>query len=143
MAKVTAEQYVAKQASRLLGASEDIKRGVANVTEAPGIAAARQADKMLANLTKAITDGTWQKAVAAVSLADWQKRIVEVGIPRMAAGLKANEARNIRTASNLLQAVDDVSAMVKAMPDNGIEDSINRMSTYVREMNKRKGQIRA
>jgi len=142
MAKVNAQEWAEKHKQRLTGATEHIRRGVARVQEAPGVRAAAAKEKMKANLLKALDDGTWERAVASVSKEDWQRAITEKGIPRIAAGLDAAMTKNIRIASKLLNATDEASERVKAMPNNNIEDSIARMTAYAREMHSKKGTFK-
>ena len=136
MAKVTAQQYVDKQARRLIGATEEIRQGVQNVTEAPGVKAARKADKMLAGITEAINSGKWQEAVANVSLPEWQRAMLDKGIGRIPAGVEAAKAKNLQMAERLLAAVDSVASRVNAMPDTNLEDRIAKSVAFMREMAK-------
>lgn len=138
MAKVTAEEYAEKWSRRLKGSTEDIRRGVDKVTVAPGLAAAKSADKMLAKLTEAVQSGMWANQVAGVSLEDWKTAFNVKGIGRIAAGVDAATPSQVVMATKLLKAVDESAAIANALPKVTLEDSINRMTTFVREMNKRK-----
>lgn len=138
MAKLTAEEYAEKWSRRLKGSTEDIRRGVDKVTVAPGVAAAKAADKMLAKLTEAVNSGMWANQVAGVSLDDWKTAFNLKGIGRIAAGVDAASAKQVVMAQKLLKAVDESAAIANALPKVTLEDSINRMTTFVREMNKRK-----
>jgi len=143
MAKVTAEEYAEKQARRLKASTEDIRRGIENVTEAPGKKAAMAQEKMMTNLIESITSGRWAKAVGDVSLEEWKQKILDKGIGRIAAGIDAAQPKQVMMAQKLLAAVDAAQAKVMQMPKNNIDDSINRMTTYAREMHKSKGKIKA
>ncbi len=138
MAKVTAEEYAEKWGRRLKGSTEDIRRGVDKVTIAPGVQAAKQAQKMLAKLTDAVNSGMWANQVSAVSLDDWKLAFNLKGINRIAAGVDAAAPAQVAMATKLLKAVDESAAIANALPKVTLEDSINRMTTFVREMNKRK-----
>lgn len=138
MAKVTPDEYAEKWARRLKGSTEDIRRGVEKVTVAPGIAAAKSAEKMLARLTEAVQSGMWANQVGAVSLDDWKTAFNVKGIGRIAAGVDAATPSQVVMATKLLKAVDESAAIANALPKVTLEDSINRMTTFVREMNKRK-----
>ena len=138
MSKVTAEEYAEKWGRRLKGATEDIRRGVDRVSEAPGIAAARQADLMLQKLTEAISSGKWANQVAAVSLEEWKTAIKDKGIARIAAGVDAATPKQREMAQRLLAAVDESVAIVNRTPRGSLEDNIQRMTTFAREMNQRK-----
>lgn len=136
MAKLTPEQAQEKHARRLKGSIEDMREGIGRVTEAPGAAAAKKSGKMLANLTAKVNDGTWARRVAAVPLDEWKSKMIEKGLPRVAGGIDAAAGKTTAFFAQLLPAVDAAQAKVKAMPDLTIEDSINRMSTFIREMAK-------
>ena len=138
MAKVTPEEYAEKWGRRLKGSTEDIRRGVERVTVAPGIEAAKAAERMLAKLTEAVQSGMWANQVSKVSLDEWKEAFNVKGLARIAAGVDAASGKQVAMATKLLAAVDAAAAKANAMPKGTIEDSINRMSTYVREMNKLK-----
>lgn len=135
-ARVTAAEAASKWARRLGGAGEDIRRGINAVTEAPGVAAAKQKAKMRAKVLAAIDDGTWERNVSAVSLADWKSAAIDKGVDRIASGAQAAEGKMTRFMNELLPAVDAAVALVDRMPNVTLDDSINRMTTYVREMAK-------
>ena len=136
MARLTPEEAASKQASRLKGATEDIRRGIDRVTSSPTAKAATKQQKMLTNLTAAITDGTWAKRLNAVSLEDWKSKARDIGVNRIAAGIDGAHSKQVEFYSKLLPAVDSARAKIAGMPDTSLEDNINRMTTYVREMNK-------
>ncbi|NIQ91311.1 MAG: hypothetical protein GWN93_20805 [Deltaproteobacteria bacterium] len=136
MAKLTADQYADKHNRRMKASIEDIRSGVDRVTEAPGVAAARKQDKMLQNLTAKVQDGTWSRRVSSVPLEDWKDKMVNKGLNRIAGGVDAARGKVVAFAEQLLPAVSAAQTKVKAMPDLTLEDSINRMTTFVREMSK-------
>lgn len=137
MARTTPQEYAEKWSRRLKGATEDIRRGVQRVNEAPGQAAARSQDLMLARTTEAITSGLWARQVGAVSLEDWRAAIINKGIGRIASGVDAAVPSQVDMATSLLAAVDASAAKARALPKGTLEDSINRMTTFVREMSAR------
>ena len=57
MAKLTASEFQEKHARRLKAAVEDVRRGIDRVTENPCEKAAAKQDKMLTNLTAAVSSG--------------------------------------------------------------------------------------
>lgn len=138
MARVTPEEYAEKWGRRLKGATQDIERGVNRVSEAPGIKAAKQKDLMKTNINKALDEGRWEKAVAAVTLEDWKEKIITKGIQRIGAGVDQAMNKQAAMAEKLLRAVDESVAIVNRTPRGTIDDNINRMTTYAREMHKRK-----
>lgn len=138
MARVSAEEYVEKHNRRLKGATEDIRRGIDRVTEAPGKAAAAQQSLMLQKLTEAITSGLWAKQVGKVTLEEWMASAIGKGIGRIAAGIDAAAPKQREMAVKLLAAVDATLLEVNQTPRGTLEDNITRMTTFVRGMAKRK-----
>jgi hypothetical protein len=136
MSRLTPEEAASKQASRLKGSTEDIRRGIDRVTSSPTAKAATKQAKMLTNLTASISDGTWAKRLNAVSLEDWKKQARDVGVNRISAGIDAAHQKQVDFYGKLLPAVDAAKGKIASMPDVSLEDNINRMTTYVREMSK-------
>ncbi len=138
MAKVNANEYAEKWGRRLKGSTEDIRRGVSRVSKAPGESAAEQIELMKANLIKSLEDGTWERNVRAVGLEEWKDKIMNKGIQRIGAGVDAAASKQVAMAEKLLAAVDESVAVVNRTPRGDLEQNISRMTTYAREMNKRK-----
>jgi hypothetical protein len=136
MARLTPQEFAEKHNRRTKGALEDMSTGIQKVSVAPsGLAVAKQA-KMLANLTASVQNGTWANRLKAVDLQSWKDKMINKGIPRVSGGLDAAISKVQDFASQLLPAIDTAVAKVKAMPDLTIDDSINRMTTFVRDMSK-------
>jgi hypothetical protein len=138
MAKITItpEQFVEKHGRRLKGALEDMRRGVENVSTAPGAAAAKKLDKMRAGILKSLDDGTWARRVGAVSLDEWKRSMLEKGLNRVAAGVDGSAAKVQAFATQLLAHEATLQSDIAKLPDLTLEDSIARMTTWVRGMSK-------
>lgn len=134
MAKLTPSQAREKHARRLKGATEDIRRGVAQVNQAPGALAAAKVDKMRQKLIEAIDSGKWETGVKRVSLEEWKSKMVEKGIPRIAAGIDDAAPKVEAFYDQLFTYQDRIAGEVNRLPDLTLEDSINRMTTWVRRM---------
>ena len=132
--KVTAAQFVEKHSRRTKAALQDMREGVQRVTEAPGAKAAGKADKMRANLVAALDSGKWQRRVAAVSLEDWKKAMIDKGVNRVAAGVDAAQGKTRQFAEQLLSHQAGLMNEVDTMPDLTLEDSIARMTVFIRGM---------
>lgn len=143
MAKVNAQQWLDKWGQRLNASSSFITAGVNGVTTAPGQSAAAAADRMLANLTAAVSSGLWAKRVSAISLTDWKASMTNKGIPRIAAGVTQAQKTKGTVIGNLLVAVDAAASEANALPKGGIEQSIARASAFMRSMAAAKGTIRS
>lgn len=136
MAKLTATEAAEKHGRRLKASTDDIIKGVNRVTEAPGKKAAAKKDKMRTNLMAKIDDGTWERRVAAVPVEDWKKSMIDKGVGRIAAGIDGANSKMVAFYEQLLPAVDAARNKIATMPDITLEDNINRVSTYLREMGK-------
>lgn len=136
MAKLTASEAQEKWARRLKGSIPDIEAGVDRVTEAPGKKAAAKADKMLAGITEAVRDGTWGRRVAAVTLEEWKGHMKNKGVGRIAAGVDGAAAKAEDFFAQLFAYQDSIKSELDRMPDLTLEDSISRMTKWVRDMAK-------
>jgi len=132
--KITPAEFREKHNRRLKAALTDMRAGVERVTESPTAAAAGKQDKMLANLTAKVADGTWASRLRKVTLEEWREKMINKGLPRVSGGIDAAGAKVEDFASQLLPAVDAASRKVAAMPDLTLEDSIARMTSFVRDM---------
>ncbi len=140
MAKVNAQEYAEKWARRMRGATEDVRRGVEKVTVAPGELAAQNEAALLQNFVESVNSGRWAARVRGVSLQDWQKATLDKGIARIGPGVEAAQPKMARIAAELLPAVDAAAAAANALPKVTLEDSIQRMTTFVRKMAEFKGR---
>ena len=136
MSKLTPEEVTTKQANRLKGSTEDIRRGIERVNVSPTSQAAGKIQKMRANLLAKIDDGTVEKRLRAVSLEDWKKRAASTGVNRISEGIDNAKDKQIAFYSKLLPAQDALKNTISGMPDMTLEDNINRMTTFIRGMSK-------
>jgi len=136
MAKLTAEEFQEKHARRLKASLEDMRRGVTGVTENPMAKAAAKADKMKANIVASIDSGKWAAGLGRVTIDEWKSKMIDKGINRVASGIDAAAPKVTAFAAKLLPFVDAEVAKIKKMPDITLEDSINRMTSFVRGMSK-------
>lgn len=136
MPRVTPQEFQEKHARRLKGAIEDVRKGVQAVTSSPTAAAASKQDKMLARLTAKVQDGTWGARLRAVTLESWKEDTLEKGVPRIAGGIDRASAKVVAFASKLLPYEATLQSTIEKMPDVTLEDSIGRMTAWVRGMSK-------
>lgn len=134
MAKLTAAEFAEKHARRLKASVEDIRRGIDRVTESPMEKAVAKQDKMLANLTASVTNGKWATGLKRVPLDQWKRKARDVGVNRIAAGIDAAKDKVTSFAEELLPHIDRQITKISTMPDITLDDSINRMTTFVRGM---------
>ena len=136
MARLTPAEFREKHARRLKAATEDMRKGIEAVTESPTAKAASKMNKLRTNLLKAIDSGKMAKRLKAVSLEEWKRKTVDVGIGRVAAGIDASAAKVEDFASQLLPHLDKLKTEIDHMPDVTLDDSINRMVAHTRGMAK-------
>jgi len=134
MPNKTAAQVAEKWNRRLKGSTQDIEAGINAVTSAPTQAAAAKIDKMRANIVKAIDSGKVQAGLSRVSLQDWKDKTLRKGVPRISQGADEAQGKVQSFMGELLPYIDNVKAQVKSMPDMTIEDSVNRVATFIRGM---------
>ncbi len=132
MVKMSPSEYSEKWGRRLKGSTEDMRRGIAAVTEAPGIKAAQKIEKMKANLMKSLEDGTWERRVSGVSLEDWKKQALEKGIGRVSQGVDGAGRKMQEFASEFFPHLEEGQRKIDAMPDITLEDNINRSVEMMR-----------
>ncbi len=132
MVKMSPSEYSEKWGRRLKGSTEDVRRGVAAVTEAPGIKAAQKVAKMKANLLKSIEDGTWERRVSGVSLSDWKKQTLEKGIGRISQGVDGAGNKMKDFATEFFPHLEEGQRKIESMADITLEDNIARASEMMR-----------
>ncbi len=134
MARKTASQVAEKWNRRLKGSTQDIEAGIQSVTQAPTQAAAAKLDKMRANVIAAIDSGKVKQGLDRVSLEEWKTKALRKGVARIAAGADEAQPKVQQFMSELLPHIDSVRAQVESMPDMTLEDSVNRVATFMRGM---------
>lgn len=134
MARLTAQEFQEKHARRLTAAVEDVRKGIDKVTVNPCELAAQKKDKMLAGITAAVNDGSWERGLRRVTLEQWKDKAKNVGVGRISSGINAAKDKVIAFAEQLLPHIDAGQAKLKTLPDLSLEDNITRMTTFIRHM---------
>jgi hypothetical protein len=127
-----------KWGRNLKNSTEDMRRGIERVTEAPSQKAIAAQAKMLEKLMEAIQSGRWAAGLEKVGLDDWKKAMTDKGLRRISAGVDGASDKMREFADWLLTRVDNAKAKINDMPSVTLEDNVNRMVTYIREMAKEK-----
>ena len=115
-----------------------IMQGIDSVQTSPMDKAADQQDKMLNNLTASITSGKWANALRGVSLADWKARTKAKIQAGYGAGIDASMNKRQEFDRWLVENLNSVLPAINDMPDLTFEDSVNRVTAYMRAMHERK-----
>lgn len=120
----------AKWKANFSASGPSITAGVQAVTEAPGLAAARQKAKWLARTTAAADK--WAKNVSNVTLQTWQQAMLTTGLQRLQTGATAGEPKVAAFMTQFLTYLDAGKAQIDAMPTTDIESSILKMAAQAR-----------
>lgn len=136
MARKSPQDTADKWSKNLKGSTDEIRKGVNRVTEAPGVAAAAKVDKMKQRLVQSIDDGTWEERVSAVSLEEWKRKTLDKGIQRISAGVDAANGKVVDFHNQLADHQETIDRELDGMPDISLEDGIARSAAQIRAMSK-------
>lgn len=140
MPQLNVQNTVAKWKRNLTNSQQTIKDGVMAVQESPTLAAARAQERYVQGVQQAVQSGKWQRGLRSVTLDQWQQKTVNVGIPRLAAGVNAATDKMTAFMTQLLPYTANVSRTVRAMPKNTLQDSIARAQRAIEMMAQFKGR---
>lgn len=129
-AKGAADLYV----ERIQNSRARIEAGIMNVTVSPMEKAAASKAKMLANITASINNGRWERGLKRVSLEDWRKAFIEKGLDRIGTGAAAARGKMETFYEALFKKQNELLKTIDAMPDITLDQSIARMTAWVRGM---------
>lgn len=124
------QQATQKWVQNLGAATERMQQGAMAVTKAPGAAAAAAADKWLARVTQ--SKAKFAANVGRVSLQEWQNSYVNIGIPRVAQGAQAKQAKVQSFMDQFLPYLQRGVSAIDQMPNVTLEDGIARASAMIR-----------
>lgn len=122
--RATAQSATQKWVTNLSGATDRMTVGAQGVTKAPGLAAAAAADKWLQRVTQ--SKAKFAANVAAVSLQSWQNSYINIGIPRVAQGAQAKQAKMQAFMEEFLPYLSRGVATIDAMPSTTLQDGVAR-----------------
>lgn len=126
-----------KWLNNIRNSGQTVTEGVDGVSEAPGIRAAAQQDKMLRNLTEAVNSGKWADKVSSVSLSDWKNAMKQKGIPAMARGAEMAQPKVAAYLQKAYPVIGSLQAEIESMPDGSLQDSIDRSAAWIRGASER------
>ena len=129
-----ARAFQEKHARRLKASLPDVRSGVERVTESPTEKAALAQDKYLLGIQEAVTSGKWAAGLRRVSLSDWKDKMINKGINRISGGIDAAADKVVAFAQDLLPFEASLQAQIEGMPDMTLEDSIGRVTAWMRGM---------
>lgn len=126
VAKKWAENAIRNKATMLAG--------VAAVTENPAAKAARAVDKYAAGVAQAVSDGTYVRALQAVTIDGWKASIMGKGSKNYDTGVREAESKMDKFYQSFIPFTAQLSKRIQAMPKSDIEDSINRVRANIMGM---------
>lgn len=132
--RLSPQEAAAKHLRRTTGAIGDMRTGVERMTESPTAKAADKRDKWIARLTESATQDKWERNLRAYPLEQWKRDMIDKGINRVASGLEAAQAKVTNFYEQLFAYENTLLNEINRMPDLTLEDSIQRMSAWVRGM---------
>jgi hypothetical protein len=128
--RTTSADATAKWLTNISNSSGRMQAGAMRVQTAPGQAAAAAADKWLAKVTAA--KAKFASRVGSVSLQDWQQAYINVGIPRVAQGAQAKQAKFTAFLDQFLPYLASGLQQIDKMPSTTVEDGVARASAMIR-----------
>jgi hypothetical protein len=124
----------AKWVSRMQAAAPEITAGVNAVSEAPGVAAAKQAHAWLTRITASVDK--WKRNVSAVTLEQWKTAMIDRGIPAINAGVNAKSGNYQAYAVKAYPYIQTGVNHVKGMPKGTLAQSQARAAYFIEYMSK-------
>lgn len=125
--RMTGAEIAAKYKKNLLGATEDIKRGVTNTDKDQAGNAIKAIPKMKTRIIEAIDNGKVAKGLTKAGHAGWQKGMLEKGVNNIAQGINVNEAKIIEQMGKVGEVGEAVRNVTKDMPNNNLEEGISKV----------------
>ena len=126
-AATAAQRYVA-------GASAGQQRfveGVQNTSKDPTQLAVAAQQKMLTNVTAAITSGKYARNLSRVGKAGWQQATVAKAA-NYSVGIQAGASKYEQAIGPVLTQIASLQSQIASMPNNSIEDAIARSAAFQR-----------
>lgn len=134
MPKLTPEEASKKQVRNLSNSVEDIRRGVNAVTDSPTEKAANAQDNYVAGIQRAVADGKWQRGLRRITLQQWKDAFLNKGLNRIAPGAQAAQGKVEAFYREFFPHIQSAQDEVDRLPKATLEDSITRMTTFIRRM---------
>lgn len=114
------------------GASQGQQRfveGVQNTSKDPTALAIAQQNKMLANVTAAITSGRYARGLSRVGKAGWQQATVAKAA-NYSVGIQAGASKYEAAIGPVLSQIATLQGQLQSMPRATFQDSLARMVAF-------------
>lgn len=129
--RVDATQASEYWATGLANAGPKIAAGIDRVSTAPGTKAAAKKDKYVAGVTA--SQDLWARRVAAVPLEEWKAR-AKAGTARISEGASAKKDKYANAVAGAFAHMDGVLSRVDSMPNDTLEQRIQKSAEFQRGM---------
>lgn len=126
----TASEASEKWAERIRASGKWMKTGVEKPREDWATKAQAAKAKRDAELMSAIAEDRINKGIAAAGTPKWQKRALDVGVPRWTSDAPKAEATYRSKISDVLSAVEEAKAAVAAMPETTVAERAEKSKAY-------------
>lgn len=103
--------------------------GVQATSKDPTALAIAAQNKMLQNVTQAITSGRFARNLARVGKAGWQSATVAKAA-NYSVGINASASKYEQAIGPVLQQIGTLQGQIAQMPNNTFQDSLNRMVAF-------------
>ena len=129
MATLTPQQITTKWVTNFGNAGTAMQQGVNAVNQAPGAKAAQAAQLWITRLQQAQTK--WANRVGAVTLAEWQQAMINLGIPRAQQGVTEKQGKYLTFITSYMQFLQGQLPTIQAMPKGTLAQGIARSNAMI------------
>lgn len=129
MAVVSAAEAASRWVGAAAGAQQRYVDGVQGTSKDPTQLAIAAQNKLLANVTQAITSGRFARNLGKVGKSGWQAA-VQAKQANYSTGIQASQSKYEAAIGPVLQQISTLQSQVSAMPSATFQDSINRMVAF-------------
>lgn len=127
--RATSQSATTKWVQNLGAATDRMTQGANAVQKAPGLAAAAAKQKWLQRTTAAADK--YAANVSRVTLQQWQDAYINIGIPRVAQGAQAKQAKFTSFLDEFLPYLKRGVDAIDQMPSVTLQDSIARATAMI------------
>lgn|SRR5574340_200750 len=110
-------------------AQQRFTEGVQATQKDPTALAVAAQGKLVSNFNAAVSNGRWQRGLQAVGQAGWKQATVAKAA-NYSVGIQASESKYAAAIAPVLAYEAQLQAQIMAMPNNTLQDSINRMAAW-------------
>lgn len=129
MAVVDAATAAQRWVGAAAGAQQRYVDGVQSTSKDPTALAIAQQNKLLTNVTQAITSGRYARNLSRVGKAGWQQAAVAKAA-NYSVGIQAAQAKYEQAIGPVLSQIATLQSQIASMPSATFQDNLNRMVAF-------------